>query len=293
MKLSYPYSRDPSEANREFFSNKTVVSFYSTYNELTAAELAIFDEFVAPRSKILDLGVGGGRTTPYLTAKACRYVGIDTSSEMVEACQRKFPGHEFRIMDASDLSAFSNEAFDVVVFSYNGIDCLHPQIQRWRCIAECHRVLKIGGIFILSVHNPRSLFVRPDTLLITRRLHGLPGISGLNPQLSRLAVGTLLIPSVIWVIMKTIFYRSSKRLCSSIWWRGEGYLNDEVNPGTIVHAATPRRVEKELANFGFEVLKVLGGSYPTKSSMLSTGWFYYSALKTPLHKFPAVEVRSE
>jgi SAM-dependent methyltransferase len=281
MKSSQAYSSDPSGANRKFFSSGTVVSFYSTYSELTAAERSIFDEFVEPGSKILDVGVGGGRTTPYLAAKACRYVGIDCSPEMIEACQRKFSGHDFRIMDASDLDAFSNEAFDVVVFSYNGIDSLYPEIERWRCIRECHRVLTSGGIFIFSVHNPRSLFVRPDALLITRRLQGLVGMDGRRAKLSRLAVRVLFIPSVIGVAVKTVLYRLMQRLCRPIWWRGEGYLRDEVNPGTVVHAATPRRVEKELASFGFRMLKVLEGSYPNKGSMLSTGWFYYCALKTP------------
>lgn len=292
MKSSHVHSGDPGEANREFFSSGSVVSFYSGYSGLTPAERSIFDEFVKPGSRILDLGVGGGRTTPYLVDKACRYVGIDYSAEMVEACQRRFGACEFRIMDASDLSGFSNESFDIVVFSYNGIDCLHPQIKRWKCMRECHRVLTTEGIFILSVHNPRSIFVRPDNLLIERKLRRLVEMAGFRDKLSRVAERLLFIPSVVWVIVKTVLGRSLQKLCSPLLWRGAGYLNDDVNPGLVVYSATPQRVQKELANFGFKVLKVLGGDYPIKSSMLSTGWFYYCASKLPVST-PPLEIRPE
>ena len=38
---------------------------------------------------ILDLGVGGGRTTPHLSSIAARYVGADYAAEMVARCQDK------------------------------------------------------------------------------------------------------------------------------------------------------------------------------------------------------------
>jgi SAM-dependent methyltransferase len=269
-----------------------VVSFYSGYSELTGAEQSIFDEFVNSGSRILDLGVGGGRTTPYLASKASQYTGLDYSPMMIDACKRKFQGYEFRVMDASDLSPFSNESFDVVVFSFNGIDYLNPDARRWACIKECHRVLTSSGILILSVHNPHTLFLRPDIPLIRKRLGILVGrIGERNAKLSELAVRLLLIPSVVWVSVRTSLHRSMQRIPSPVFWRGDGYLKDTANPGLVQHVATPYRVRKELERFGFRLLKMLGGGYPKRSSMLSTDWFYYCCRKTPVSN--SVEIRSE
>jgi SAM-dependent methyltransferase len=128
-------------------------------DSLTACEQLLFDTYLRPGMAILDLGVGGGRTTPYLSAIASRYVGVDYSEEMIRACRSKFPHLRFNVADASDLSQFADASFDSVVFSFNGLDCLAPHEKRENCLRECHRVLKAGGVYIFSSHNPRSLFL--------------------------------------------------------------------------------------------------------------------------------------
>ena len=138
-----------------------MVSHYASLEYLTACERHLFDTYLTPGMAILDMGVGGGRTTPYLSQKASRYVGMDYSEEMVRLCRDKFPQLEFLVADASDLSGFSDWSFDAIVFSFNGLDYLFPEDQRWKCLRECERVLRAGGVFIFSSHNPRSIFVRP------------------------------------------------------------------------------------------------------------------------------------
>jgi hypothetical protein len=44
-----------------------------------------------------------------------------TRAAMIEAGQTKFPQLDFMAADAVDLSAFQDESFDEVVFSFNGI----------------------------------------------------------------------------------------------------------------------------------------------------------------------------
>jgi SAM-dependent methyltransferase len=39
------------------------------------------------------------------------------------------------------------------MFSFNGLDCIHPSGERARVLAEVHRVLRPGGIFYYSGHN--------------------------------------------------------------------------------------------------------------------------------------------
>src|SRR4051812_38218740 len=54
---------------------------------------------------VLDLGVGGGRTTAHVLPLTSDYLGIDYTPRMVATCRRKFPGARFEVGDARDLSA--------------------------------------------------------------------------------------------------------------------------------------------------------------------------------------------
>ncbi|MBF0188289.1 MAG: methyltransferase domain-containing protein, partial [Magnetococcales bacterium] len=54
---------------------------------------------------------------------------------------------------------FETTSFDVVLFSFNGIDYIHPYSARLATLREIWRVLKPDGLFIFSTHNncfPRS-----------------------------------------------------------------------------------------------------------------------------------------
>src|SRR5204863_8773607 len=96
-----------------------------------------------------------------LSRLASRYVGVDLSESMLARCREKFPDLTFTHLDATDLSPFPAASFDVVVFSFNGIDTIPTREGRRRCFAECARVLRPGGAFLFSVHNARYVFFSP------------------------------------------------------------------------------------------------------------------------------------
>ena len=48
---------------------------------------------------VLDLGVGPGRTTAYLSKLTSGYIGIDYSQAMVDACSRRFPASRIELGD--------------------------------------------------------------------------------------------------------------------------------------------------------------------------------------------------
>ncbi|WDD95741.1 class I SAM-dependent methyltransferase [Burkholderia sp. FERM BP-3421] len=124
---------------------------------------------------ILDIGVGGGRTVPLLTALSTDYIAVDYTPELVEICQRNHPGIQVRHMDARDLSAFADACFGLVAFSYNGIDAV-DHAGRLAILGECARVLRPGGYLLFSTHNLHgpSYRRRPSDLLrLPRRDAGL------------------------------------------------------------------------------------------------------------------------
>lgn len=239
---------DATEQNRLAFSDAATVADYAPVVALSPAEDELFDEFVPPGAAVLDLGVGTGRTTPRLARDASRYVGLDIAEPMVEAARRLHPGHDLRVGDASDLSAFGDDEFDVVVFSYNGIDYLHPDSARRTCLAEVARVVRPGGAFVFSTHDPRCL-LRPPTRPLTARSVAVAGY-----QTAR---------------------RLTERLPSTALRRGEGYVVDKVRGGLVTHMATPDRVRAEVEPAGFLHRRTLAAQHPAEGRW-TTGWWYYA-----------------
>jgi ubiquinone/menaquinone biosynthesis C-methylase UbiE len=147
---------DPFELNFQFYASAEAVGHYAACSELQPAERAIL-EILRPdlsRMRMLDLGVGGGRTTGHFAPLVRSYLGADYSPGMIARCRQKFPTLSFVVANASDLSSFSDKSFDFILFSYNGIDYLN--IKGRDCVfLETQRLLSNGGYFAFSSHNVR------------------------------------------------------------------------------------------------------------------------------------------
>jgi ubiquinone/menaquinone biosynthesis C-methylase UbiE len=147
---------DPMTAiNRANYQNVSLVSEYFV-NTLRPAEVMIVvkyrDEIVGRR--VLDIGCGAGRLIRYLARWTPHTTGIDFSAPMIEHSRRTFPKVAFALCDARDLSQFPNATFDVLFFTFNGIDTLgHPD--RLRALTGMQRILSPNGLLIFSSHNRR------------------------------------------------------------------------------------------------------------------------------------------
>lgn len=252
MKSAQALARD----SRDIYSDERTVDFYAAAQGLQRGEREVFAKFIQDGAHILDIGVGGGRTTPYLSARAGRYLGVDYAEPMVEICRRKYPGLDFEHMDASNLAGLPDNSFDVVVFSFNGIDCLPSNDLRSACLKSVHRVLRPGGHFIFSSHNARVLFIKPDyqgaDLLrrIWRTIRTLRNLSLVVRQLGRQA-----------------------------FYRGEGYIVDPVHGGHFMHVTTPELAHEELRRHGFDVVETLDAVSQGASSQWTAPGYYFVARK--------------
>lgn len=144
---------DFEDLNEATYRRVGIVEEYATRESLHEGEARLL-ELVGDVSGacMLDIGVGGGRTTGYFFDRVGSYVGIDYSSELVKACRERFPGADVSLGDARDLSSFPDGSFDIVLFSFNGIDYVSQQ-GRLRVLSEARRVLSVGGTFLFSTHN--------------------------------------------------------------------------------------------------------------------------------------------
>jgi SAM-dependent methyltransferase len=268
---------DPEATNLHVYRDPEVVSHYACLDYLTASERLLFDAYLKPGMAILDLGVGGGRTTSYLSRKASRYVGVDYSEEMIRLCRNKFPQLAFLVADASDLSRFSDGSFDAIVFAFNGLDYVLPGEKRRQCLKECHRLLKAGGVFTFSSHNPCAVLVRPSW--DRQRLRAVASIVASPPGvLFTATLGGLTAAKSVHVLFRAFagsVMRVFRRVPTIAFWRGEGCVMDSAHGGLMTHCCTPTHAIAETSTFGFRLERVLGNDYPRRSHQLLTDWYYY------------------
>ena len=124
----------------------------------------------------LDAGMGPGRLLAELDRRGWTVTGVDASAEMVDTARRRLPSAADRLLQSTieDLP-FPDAAFDVVVatgvLEYAGAE---------RAIPELARVLRPGGLAVLSYPNPRALYGIWKTrawypaVRVTKRIFGMP-----------------------------------------------------------------------------------------------------------------------
>jgi ubiquinone/menaquinone biosynthesis C-methylase UbiE len=147
---------------RHVYESSNVVNNYLPDNELQKPESAVLEELrdKLPEMRMLDIGVGAGRTTKFFAPLAKEYVGIDFSSNMIKACRLKYPSLTFEVGDARKLVHFNNQYFDFVMFSFNGIDNVEHE-ERLAILHEIRRVIRKNGIFCFSTLNLNAWRLKP------------------------------------------------------------------------------------------------------------------------------------
>ncbi|MCK6450779.1 MAG: class I SAM-dependent methyltransferase [Alphaproteobacteria bacterium] len=145
------------EVNRRAYSLPAIVRNYALNESLDPPEQRILERYrdrIVGKS-VLDLGCGTGRTTAALAALAASYDGVDIAAPMVAHCRARFAhlAHaRFHVMDAASLPGFADAAFDFILFSFNGIDCMGHD-GRLAVLRESRRLLRADGIFAFTTHN--------------------------------------------------------------------------------------------------------------------------------------------
>lgn len=182
--------------NRKTYSSRIVVHHYAQLNALQPAEKTVLDLLQNQLSsmKMLDIGVGGGRTAKHFSKVTAEYTGIDYSADMIAACKRRFsssPQVVFEVCDARDMSRFEDSSFDFILFSFNGIDYVSHS-DRLKILQEVARVGKPGAYFLFSSHN----------------LQGIEREFDVRTQLSFNPISTY-VNLVMWVLLR-IFNASIK-----------------------------------------------------------------------------------
>ena len=242
-----------TDRNLLVYSRPDIVDEYVKAAGLFSSEEYLFSKYIPIGSDVLDVGVGAGRTTPYLAARARRYLGIDYSLPMIEQCRTRFPALEFIHADATDLTAIPDDSFDVAVFSHNGIDYIPTDEGRIACLRELRRVTRPSGHIIISSHYARGFaafltFEGADAARVIWR------IARVSMLLARTGAG---------------------RLSHPAFWRGAGYIMDSTHGGLHTHVSTPASIERDAAKAGLALIEHANQLYPHQVPSRLPIWIYY------------------
>jgi ubiquinone/menaquinone biosynthesis C-methylase UbiE len=166
--------RRRSDRDQRTYEDPQVVARYGRTRELQAPEQTLFDELgpELARMDMLDLGVGAGRTAWFFAPRAKTYLGLDYARTMIERCNRDLPAYKFVVGDACHLDFATDNSYDFVLFSYNGIDHLELP-EREHALIEMKRVLRPGGVMAFSGHNANFLPVVVDNYRFRLRVSAL------------------------------------------------------------------------------------------------------------------------
>ncbi len=109
-----------------------------------------------PPAKILDHGFGSGNNLVFFATKGYECYGCEIAEELINIANEKFEKIKIPAnlkLIKGDRLAYDDNFFDIVI-SWNVIHYLGEKQRVIRVIGDFHRILKKGGVLILSTLHP-------------------------------------------------------------------------------------------------------------------------------------------
>ncbi len=107
-----------------------------------------FLSYLAPESKILDLGCGPGRDSKFFVDKGYEVIGVDISPQMIAIARNSVPQANFLVSDIESLK-LNDESIDAI---WASASLLHVSKKAMSGVLEnLYRTLKPEGIFYVSM----------------------------------------------------------------------------------------------------------------------------------------------
>jgi tRNA (uracil-5-)-methyltransferase TRM9 len=148
---------------REKKAQKILQSVKDTYNAIAedfsntrkgySKDFSEFLEYIDENDFVLDVGCGNGRLASFLKDRLpkAKYLGLDNNEQFLKIAKNNNPGSHFIFGDQLELP-IDNETADIL-FNIRSFHHLPSKKMRLNSLKEMKRVLKKGGIIIITVWN--------------------------------------------------------------------------------------------------------------------------------------------
>ncbi|MCL2854817.1 MAG: class I SAM-dependent methyltransferase [Defluviitaleaceae bacterium] len=147
------YENQYNEEVRLFRDNANMVEYLTTVHFL--------DKYLPPNSRILDACAGPGVYAFYLAEKGHKVIAGDLTPAHVNAMKANPKAGmlaDIRLNNALDMSSFADNGFDVVL-CMGALYHLMDADDRRKCVAECLRVAKVGGLVMFAYIHRNASFI--------------------------------------------------------------------------------------------------------------------------------------
>ncbi|HWP45391.1 MAG TPA: methyltransferase domain-containing protein [Blastocatellia bacterium] len=162
------------------------VSFYN-YNFIIRRKY-VLDLLGKPGGRVLDAGCGTGDFIPELLDRAEEVFALDFAEEMVEKAKSRIApdersrGVHFSVGDVCNLE-FQDDYFDAII----AVGLIEYLADVGTALRQMRRVLKPGGVLVITVPNLASPFMAYETFVpkckrAVKRALDLAGLRKLEPQ---------------------------------------------------------------------------------------------------------------
>ena len=182
------------DSHRDYYDAGSITTVYVRETRLQKPEQVILRELQPklPEMRVLDVGVGAGRTVP--TSRRRRStITVSISRRTWWRRAGIFTGdivNPARITegDARDMRDVPDASCDLVLISYNAIDDIGGEEDRFKVLAEVRRVAAPGAFFCFSSHNMKSLTPKGASSFMERmkRWRRYRLLRAANPGLAKL-----------------------------------------------------------------------------------------------------------
>ncbi|WP_249137174.1 class I SAM-dependent methyltransferase [Bradyrhizobium tropiciagri] len=129
-----------------------------TFKARTAALFGLLGTADLNGQRWLDAGCGTGTLSRLLAARGCDVTGVDASPEMIAAARSRLADPTAERLTFRQIPTIANLPF--ADRSFDGVLCASvleyvPEVAQ--CLAQIHRVLRPGGVLLVSIPNRGSL----------------------------------------------------------------------------------------------------------------------------------------
>ncbi len=133
--------------------NNIASDFSSTRAVVWPEVVSLFD-YIKKEDIVLDLGCGNGRFVNIIKEKGGVYLGCDVSENLINIAKKNYPNESFQVTEPLSLP-FSDNHFDVT-YSIAVLHHIPSKEFRLEFLQQAKRVLKKGGIFVLTAWKPKD-----------------------------------------------------------------------------------------------------------------------------------------